>query len=94
MFIYSAVQKMYFIRCAFITGTTWIITLVLSMCAEATTTNPWPESASELYRPSDRRMSAMLAPNFADRECHVFSVTDPYSRILGFLDRNRYFSIK
>jgi hypothetical protein len=24
----------------------------------------------------------------------VVSVTDPYSRILGFLDRNRYFSIK
>jgi hypothetical protein len=31
---------------------------------------------------------------FADRECHVVSVTDPYGRILGFLDRNRYFSIK
>jgi hypothetical protein len=24
-------------------------------------------------------------------ECHVVSVTDPYGRILGFLDRNRYF---
>jgi hypothetical protein len=24
----------------------------------------------------------------------VVSVTDPYGRILGFLDRNRYFSIK
>jgi hypothetical protein len=24
----------------------------------------------------------------------VVSVTDPYSRILGFLDRSRYFSIK
>jgi hypothetical protein len=28
---------------------------------------------------------------FADRGCHVVSVTDPYGRILGFLDRNRYF---
>jgi hypothetical protein len=28
---------------------------------------------------------------FADRWCHVVSVTDPYGRILGFLDRNRYF---
>jgi hypothetical protein len=27
-------------------------------------------------------------------ECHVFSVTDPYSRIFEFLDRSRYFSIK
>jgi hypothetical protein len=24
----------------------------------------------------------------------VISVTDPYGRILGFLDRSRYFSIK
>jgi hypothetical protein len=31
---------------------------------------------------------------FADRGCHVVSVTDPYGRILGFLDRSRYFSIK
>jgi hypothetical protein len=26
-------------------------------------------------------------PTFADRGCHVVGVTDPYSRILGFLDR-------
>jgi hypothetical protein len=31
---------------------------------------------------------------FVDRRCHVVSVTDPYGRILGFLDRSRYFSIK
>jgi hypothetical protein len=31
---------------------------------------------------------------FADTGCHVISVTDPYGRILGFLDRSRYFSIK
>jgi hypothetical protein len=31
---------------------------------------------------------------FADRGCHVVSVTDPYGRSLGFLDRSRYFSIK
>jgi hypothetical protein len=29
---------------------------------------------------------------FADRGCHVVSVTDPYGRIIGFLDS--YFSIK
>jgi hypothetical protein len=28
---------------------------------------PWLESASELYRPSDRRLSAKLVPTFADR---------------------------
>jgi hypothetical protein len=48
---------------------------------------PWPESTSELHRPSDRRFSAKLVPTFADRGCHVVSVTDPYGRILEFLDR-------
>jgi hypothetical protein len=27
-------------------------------------------------------------PNFADIKCHVVSVTDPYVRILGFLDHS------
>jgi hypothetical protein len=54
--------------------------------------NPrWPEFASELYRPSDRRLLAKLVPTFADRGCRVVSATDPYGRILGFLDRSRYF---
>jgi hypothetical protein len=52
---------------------------------------PWPESASELYRPNNRRLSAKLMPTFADRWYHVVSVTDPYGCILGFLDRSRYF---
>jgi hypothetical protein len=38
-----------------------------------------------------RRSNCQL---FADNGCHVVSVTDPYGRILGFLDRSRYFSIK
>jgi hypothetical protein len=42
---------------------------------------------SEVYRPSDRRLSAKLVPTFADRGCHVVSLTDPYGRVLGFLDR-------
>jgi hypothetical protein len=33
-------------------------------------------------------------PTFADSGCHVVSVTDPYGRIPGFLDKSRYFSIK
>jgi CBS-domain-containing membrane protein len=52
--------------------------------------NPWHESASELYLPSDPRLSAKLVSTFADRGCHVVSVTDPYGRILGFIDRSRY----
>jgi hypothetical protein len=46
---------------------------------------------SELYRPSDRRLSAKLVPTFADRGCRVISSTDPLGRILDFLDRNRYY---
>jgi hypothetical protein len=30
-------------------------------------------------------------PTFAVRGCRVISVTEPYGRILGFLDRSRYF---
>jgi hypothetical protein len=30
-------------------------------------------------------------PTFAERGSHVVSVTDLYGRILGFLDRRRYF---
>jgi hypothetical protein len=33
-------------------------------------------------------------PTFEDRGSHVDSVTNPYGRILGFLDRSRYFSFK
>jgi hypothetical protein len=50
-----------------------------------------PESASELYRPSDRRLSVKLVPTFVDGGFHVVSVTDPYGSVLGFLDRRRYF---
>jgi hypothetical protein len=31
---------------------------------------------------------------FADRGCHVVRATDPYCRILGFLDRSRYFFLQ
>jgi hypothetical protein len=50
---------------------------------------PLPESASKLYRLSGRCLPATLVPTFADRRCHVVSVTDPYGRILGFLDWNK-----
>jgi hypothetical protein len=58
---------------------------------ELTKLAPWPESASELYRLSDRRLSAKLVPTFANLRCHLVSVKDPYGRILGFLDWSRYF---
>jgi hypothetical protein len=37
----------------------------------------WLESASELYRPSDRRFSEKLVPTFEDRGCNVPSAADP-----------------
>jgi hypothetical protein len=37
---------------------------------EAVITISWPQSASELYQPSDRRLSAKLVPTSADRGCH------------------------
>jgi hypothetical protein len=49
--------------------------------------SPWPQSASELYR----ILSVKLVSTFADRGCHVVSVTDPYGHILGFLGWSCYF---
>jgi hypothetical protein len=43
----------------------------------------WLESAIELYRPSDRRLSAKLVPTFEDRRVRRI----PYGLNLGFLDR-------
>jgi hypothetical protein len=48
---------------------------------------PWPESASEPYRTSDRACRKVSA-NFADRGSPAVSATDPHGRILGFLDRS------
>jgi hypothetical protein len=51
-----------------------------------------PESASELHRPSYRRLSVKLVPTFADREVSRSQRGgSPYGRNLGFLDRSRYF---
>jgi hypothetical protein len=40
---------------------------------------------------SDCHLLATLVPTFADRGCHVVSVTDSYGRNLSFLDRSRHF---
>jgi hypothetical protein len=34
-------------------------------CVKFKKKTPWPEFASEIYRPSDRRLSAKLMPTFA-----------------------------
>jgi hypothetical protein len=43
-------------------------------------TNSGAQSASELYRPSYRRLSARLVPTLAERGCRVVSVTNPHDR--------------
>jgi hypothetical protein len=50
---------------------------------------PWSETASELYRPSDRRCRRSDCQLL--RIGHVVSVKDAHGRNLGFLDRSRYF---
>jgi hypothetical protein len=49
----------------------WAVTAVLRILLVAK--NPWPDSASELYRPIDRHLSAKLVPTFEDRGSHVVS---------------------
>jgi hypothetical protein len=39
----------------------------------------------------DRRLSEKLMATFEGRGCRVVSATDSNDRILGFLDRSRYF---
>jgi hypothetical protein len=68
-----------------------VIHLANTITSWAYNLTPWPESASELYRLSESRLSAKPVPTFVDRGCHVVSVTDSYGRILGFLDRSRNF---
>jgi hypothetical protein len=41
-------------------------------------------SASELYWPSDRRLSAKLVPTLADRECRVVNAMNPHGRYFRF----------
>jgi hypothetical protein len=43
---------------------------------------------------TDRRLSVKLVPTFANRGRCVVSATNSYDRILGFLDRSRYFSFQ
>jgi hypothetical protein len=42
--------------------------------------NPWLQPASELYLPSDRRLSAKLVPTLADRGCRVVSAANTHRR--------------
>jgi hypothetical protein len=69
----------------------WILVHPLRICTKTKTSALWPYSASELYRPKDRRLLANSVLTFADRECRVVSADSSCGRILGFLDRRYYF---
>jgi hypothetical protein len=61
---------------------------------ETDSITPWPEISSELYRPSDLRLSANLVTDFADRRCRLTSVTDPHGHNQDFLDGAATFTSK
>jgi hypothetical protein len=44
----------------------------------------WPYSSNELYRPSDRCLSAKLVPNFAGTACCMVSATNSHGHYSGF----------
>jgi hypothetical protein len=60
------------------------------MTTKTKTQNSWPQSVSQLYRPSDCRLLAKLVSTFADIGCRVVNALDQ-GRILGFLDRSHYY---
>jgi hypothetical protein len=45
---------------------------------------PWLESASELYRPSDRRLSVKLVPTFAYREVSRSQRGESHTTVIPF----------
>jgi hypothetical protein len=53
---------------------------------ETTITNNSVAIVRERTTSTYRRLSVKLVPTFADRGCRIASATDPYCRILDFLD--------
>jgi hypothetical protein len=50
----------------------------------------WPESASELHRPSDRLLSAKLVPFSADRGASCSQRGGSPTAVISVIDRSRY----
>jgi hypothetical protein len=53
--------------------------------------NEYNNSRPPLWSSGQSSWIQIRRPGFDSRHCHVISVTDPYGRILVFLDRCRYF---
>jgi hypothetical protein len=70
--------------------------IILKECTVGTNINYKENSVASVRKrtiPTERPplVSEVSANFFADRVSHVVSVTNPYGRILGFLDRSRYY---
>jgi hypothetical protein len=65
--------------CVYAPELTIYVTFTFTLKKTKTT---WSESAKKLYRPNDHSLSAKWLPTFADRGCHVVSMTYPYGRIV------------
>jgi hypothetical protein len=64
----SATQDMLCVFvCACVRSSCKASTYQLLIRTDPKNSTPWPESESELYRPSDRRLSVKLVPTFASR---------------------------
>jgi hypothetical protein len=57
---------------------------VISLKWRTTKQTPRLQSTSELYRPSDCRLSAKLVPTLADRECRVVSAMNSHGHLFRF----------
>jgi hypothetical protein len=61
------------------------------VCCDKQKQTLWPESASELYRPSDHRLSAKLVPTFADRGVSRSQRGGSLTAVISvFVNRSRY----
>jgi hypothetical protein len=79
----------------FFAFTCWPTTVFLTPSVELVTNNNTVTLVRERsIRPNDCRLWPKLVTTFADTGCRVVSAADPYGRILGFLDRDRYFFFK
>jgi hypothetical protein len=58
------------------------------------TTNSVALVREQTLPPSNPRLSAKIVPAFSHEECSVVCATDPHGRILGFLNRCRYYFLQ
>jgi hypothetical protein len=63
----------------------------LDGCVTPKNGTQWQQFVNDLYQPNERHLSTKIVSTFADRGNCVVSTTDPHSRIIGFLDRSRYY---